>query len=116
MINIQPEETASSSLLASKEMLFPACARAGMKAAGQEMPSCSFSLPSLPHEFCVLSHTFLGHTRSMWLRNECAAGCPVVETPQADSNESQGKVITKASINYFHHCLKPDDTSAAISS
>lgn len=87
-----------------------------MKAAGQEMPSCSFTLTSLAHKFCVLSHTFLGHTRSVWLRNECAAGFPVVETPQADSNESQSKVITKASINYFHHCLKPDDTSAAISS
>lgn len=100
----------------TRDMLFPAHATAGMKAAEQEMPSCSFSLPSLAHEFCVLSHLFLGHTRSMWLRNEHAAGCPVVETPQAESSESQGKVITKASINYFHHCLKPDDTSTAASS
>lgn len=52
----------------------------------------------------------------LWLRKECAAGCPVVETPQAESSESQGKVIAKASISYFHHCLKPDDTSAAVSS
>lgn len=96
-------------------MLLPAWARAGMKAA-RKMPSCSFSLPGLAHKCWVLSHSFLGHTRSVWLRNDCAAGCPVVETPQAEGSESQGKVIRKASISYFHHRFKPDDTSAAVSS
>lgn len=66
--------------------------------------------------FVVLSHTFLGQTRSVWLGNECAAGCPAVETSQAGTNESEDMVVTKATINYFHHCLKADDTSATISS
>lgn len=66
--------------------------------------------------FVVLSHTFLGRTRLVWLGNECAAVCPAVETSQAGINKSKDVVITKASINYFHHCLKTDDTSATISS
>lgn len=66
--------------------------------------------------FFALSHTFLEQTRSVWLGDECAAGCPAVETSQAGTNESKHTVITKAGINHFHHCLKPDDTSATISS
>lgn len=66
--------------------------------------------------FVVLSHTCLGQTTSVWLGNECVADCPAVEASQAGINESEDMVITKASINYFHRCLKPDDTSATISS
>lgn len=64
----------------------------------------------------MLNHTSLGQTRSMWLGNECEADCPEVVTSQADVSESKDTIITKARINCFHHCLKPDDTSATISS
>lgn len=62
--------------------------------------------------FFVLSHTFLWQARFVWLENEC----PLIETSQAAINGSEDTVITKASINYFHHCLKPGDTSVTISS
>ena len=64
----------------------------------------------------MLSHTFLGQTRSVWLGNECAAVCPAVETSQAGMDDRKDMVVTKASIDYLHRCLKPDDTSATISS
>lgn len=84
-----------------------------MKVAGQETPSCSFNLPSPAHEFCCAQPHLSWADK---IRLQCAAGCPAVETSQAGISESKNTVITKASISYFHRCLKPDDTSATISS
>lgn len=51
-----------------EDVLFPACARAGLKAAGQEMPCCSFSLPSPAHEF------FCSQPHLPWADKICVAG------------------------------------------
>lgn len=116
MTNIQPECAASSSVLASEMCSLQHMQGLEWKQLGRKHLAVPLISQIQLMSSVVLNHTSLGQTRSMWLGNECEADCSVVETCQAGVSESKDTVLTEARINYFHHCLKPDDTSATISS